>query len=251
MKCKFWRNIDTNSGTLYNIRNIIPQNVGENVREREKMQDKTKNNSLDDILEGFKSSGGKASEQEALDKVNEMFAAARAAGKPDKKKKKVSSSESEAVEKPAPFSAKPQKNESYQEAVNKVTEMLSAPKNEISDSDTGEQTNSSQDAVDRVAEMFDMAIAANGKVKKNSSKASSAGLEVIVLEVISILFFIFSLNSNLPEIVSLIAVFMPAIVGILSKMLLQQLTLKDAVSKSKLHIAVTLLFLVVVIMSLV
>lgn len=215
------------------------------------MQDKTNNKDLNDILEGFKSSGGASSEQEALDKVNEMFAAARASGKPDKKKKKGSSSEPKAVEKPEPFLAKTQKNESYQEAVDKVTEMLSAPKKETSDTDAGEQTDSRQDAVDRVSEMFDMAIASNGKVKKSGSTTSTAGLEVIVLEIFSILFFIFTLNSNLPEIVSLIAVFMPAIVGILSKMLFQQLTLKDAASKSKLHIALTFLFLVVVIMSLV
>ncbi|MCR5601566.1 MAG: hypothetical protein K6G33_12585 [Ruminococcus sp.] len=225
------------------------------VREREKMQDKTENSSRNDILEGFKNSGSSSegtadSRQEALDKVNEMFAAARAAGKQPKKKKTVSAPEPVVQEKAESVFEKPQKNESYQEAVDKVTEMLSAPKNDNSKTEDGEQADSRQEAVDRVAEMFDKAIAANGKRKKSGSDMSSASMEIIVLEVISILFFIFSINSSLPEVVSLIAVFMPAIVGIISRMLLQQLTLKDAVSKCKLHIAVTFLFLMIAVMSL-
>lgn len=235
------------------------------------MQDRSDNNSLNDILEGLKTGGSGSSpegtadsRQEALDKVNEMFAAARAAGKQPKKKKTVSAPEKEATENVPLFSAKPEKKESYQEAVDKVTEMLAVPKNtnkpdpsEKSETSEGaevqdgaEQADSRQEAVDRVAEMFDKAIAANGKRKKSSSDMSSASMEIIVLEVISILFFIFSMNSSLPEVVSLIAVFMPAIVGIFSRMLLQQLTLKDAVSKCKLHIAVTFLFLMIAVMSL-
>ncbi|MBR6967396.1 MAG: hypothetical protein IKH78_02585 [Ruminococcus sp.] len=101
---------------------------------------------------------------------------------------------------------------------------------------------------EKVAEMF--ALAGEPKRKKKSGTGlSSLGAEVFILEFISVFIYFLSLRASVPDLVVLLAVLMPVIVGIGVRVLKQQLTLKEAVSKCKLHIALTSFFLLCIILS--
>ena len=88
----------------------------------------------------------------------------------------------------------------------------------------------------------------SAKSAKKTDGGINVGMEILILEVIALLFFFLCMRSGLDGL-ALIAVLMPAIYGILSRMLFHQLTLIEAVSKSKLHIFMTAVLLIAIIAS--
>ena len=86
------------------------------------------------------------------------------------------------------------------------------------------------------------------KSAKKTGDTVNVGMEVLVLEAIALLFFFLCMKAGLDG-AALIAVLMPAIYGILSRMLFRQLTLREAVSKSKFHILMTAVLLICIIAS--
>lgn len=210
--------------------------------------------------------------QEALDKVTQMLEAAKSANTRTKKKKPKKSDEPAwTKEDITPFMPTEKKLYS-QEAVDKVTEMLDSaraankhhikkdqpelPAEPIIKSETAadkvesEPKDSRQVAVDKVAEMISSASAANELEKKKPKLSDSSG-EIVLLEFISFIIFIVTYNSNVPEIIPLVAVFLPVIAGIGGRILLQQLTLREAAAKCKMHIIITCFFFVCITLSLV
>jgi Flp pilus assembly protein TadB len=82
--------------------------------------------------------------------------------------------------------------------------------------------------------------------KKQGS--SGIGVEIVILLIISLLLFFVCMHAKL-DWLALVAVFLPAIYGILSRLLFRQLSLKEAVSKSKLHIFISCFFMLCAILS--
>lgn len=77
---------------------------------------------------------------------------------------------------------------------------------------------------------------------------SGIGVEIVILLIISLLLFFVCMHFKL-DWLALFAVFLPAIYGILSRMLIKQLSLKEAVSRSKLHIFISCFFMLCAILS--
>ena len=247
------------------------------------MKNKNGNKGLEDILGTFENINDKKSvppnsaeqvdsRQEALDKVTQMIEAAKAANTRTKKKKPKKSDESVLKnEEFTPFMSV-EKKLYLQEAVDKVSEMLDSAraankhhikkdkpellaeqiiKNETeADKVESELKDSRQAAVDKVAEMISSASAENELEKKKPKLSDSSG-EIVLLEFVSFIIFIVTYNSNVPEIIPLIAVFLPVIAGIGGRALLQQLTLREAAAKCKMHIIITCFFFVCITLSLV
>ena len=91
-----------------------------------------------------------------------------------------------------------------------------------------------------------------GSQKAGAEQKSSAAylaVELLVLEIIAFLLFFATFRSEEWGGVGLIAMLMPAIVGILMRMFRDQLSLKEAVSKCKFHIFLSLFFLVCVMLT--
>ena len=77
---------------------------------------------------------------------------------------------------------------------------------------------------------------------------SGIGVEIVILLIISLLLFFVCMHAKL-DWLALVAVFLPAIYGIFSRLLFRQLSLKEAVSKSKLHIFISCFFMLCAILS--
>ena len=246
------------------------------------MKEKNDDKSMEDILSSFENTEDKEASselsaqtdkrQEALDKVTQMLEAAKAENSRTKKKKPKKSAEPfKKNEEFTPFMPTEKKLYS-QAAVDKVTEMLdsarAANKHYIkkdkpeqfaeqiikyeteSDKVESEPKDSRQAAVDKVAEMISSASAANELEKKKPKLSDSSG-EIVLLEFISFIIFIVTYNSNVPEIIPLIAVFLPVIAGIGGRILLHRLTLREAAAKCRMHIIITCFFFVCITLSLV
>lgn len=84
---------------------------------------------------------------------------------------------------------------------------------------------------------------------EQKSSAAYLAVELLVLEIIAFLLFFATFRSEEWGGVGLIAMLMPAIVGILMRMFRDQLSLKEAVSKCKFHIFLSLFFLVCVMLT--
>lgn len=84
---------------------------------------------------------------------------------------------------------------------------------------------------------------------KQRNGAAYLAIELLILEIIAFFLFFATFRSEEWGGVGLIAMLMPAIVGILMRMFRDQLSLKDAVSKCKLHIILSCFFLVCVMLS--
>ena len=84
---------------------------------------------------------------------------------------------------------------------------------------------------------------------KHKNGAAYLALELIILEIIAFMLFFATFRSEEWGGVGLIAMLMPAIVGILMRMFKDQLSLKESVSKCKLHIGLSCLFLVCIMLS--
>ena len=84
---------------------------------------------------------------------------------------------------------------------------------------------------------------------EQKSSAAYLAVELLVLEIIAFLLFFATFRSEEWGGVGLIAMLMPAIVGILMRMFRDQLSLKEAVSKCKFHIFLSLFFLICVMLT--
>lgn len=84
---------------------------------------------------------------------------------------------------------------------------------------------------------------------KHKNGAAYLALELIILEIIAFILFFATFRSEEWGGVGLIAMLMPAIAGILMRMFKDQLSLRESVSKCKLHIILSCFFLVCVMLS--
>lgn len=113
--------------------------------------------------------------------------------------------------------------------------------------ETAEQQEKNKTAEDKLAEIF-----AAAEAQKNSSKKGRFGslvTEILILEVVSLFLFFITMNKEAPSFFSLFTVLLPVIVGIGYRVLKQQLTLLEAISRCKLHIAATVFFFLCIIFS--
>lgn len=92
---------------------------------------------------------------------------------------------------------------------------------------------------------FDSSIS-SGKPKSSSVYL---GVEIIILEVIAFFLFFVTFHSETLGGISIFAMLLPAIFGILYRMFRHQISFKDAVMKCRLHIGISCLFLVCVMLS--
>ena len=84
---------------------------------------------------------------------------------------------------------------------------------------------------------------------KHKSGAAYLAIELLILEIIAFILFFATYSSESLGGLGLIAMLMPAIVGILIRMFRDQLSLMEAVSKCKFHIILSCFFLVCVMLS--
>lgn len=84
---------------------------------------------------------------------------------------------------------------------------------------------------------------------KHKNGAAYLALELLILEIIAFILFFATYSSEIFGGLGLVAMLMPAIVGILMRMFKDQLSLKEAVSKCKLHIGLSCFFLVCIMLS--
>lgn len=84
---------------------------------------------------------------------------------------------------------------------------------------------------------------------KHKNGAAYLALELLILEIIAFILFFATYRSEIFGGLGLVAMLMPAIVGILMRMFKDQLSLKEAVSKCKLHIGLSCFFLVCIMLS--
>ena len=103
-------------------------------------------------------------------------------------------------------------------------------------------------AEEKVAEMLAMADSGKHRKKNKGFSLSSVAAEVLILEFISVFVYFLSLRVHIPDSIVLLAVLMPVIVGIGARMAKQQLTLREAASKCRLHIILTCFVLVCIIL---
>ena len=89
------------------------------------------------------------------------------------------------------------------------------------------------------------------KSDKNKSETSAVAMELMVLEIISIMLFIVSMSSMSGGPLSFIAVILPVMVGVGYRMLAKQLSLREAVSKCKLHIVISCILFVCIALAMV
>ena len=233
------------------------------------MQDKNENeiNDLHDMLSEFQSltsdggnsSGQKMSSEEAMAKVDELFAQARAQSASKKKKRSSSSAEEapdtfelpeanyepyETEEKSTGlFTGSKEKKESAKAKNERLTSDVAALSTELT-----EGRLSSEEAEKKITEMLTLASSQNtGKEPK--SRYSLKTLEVILLTVVSVLIFIITTDSGLPGPLSPVAIFLPALAGIGYRYFKMQLPIRKAVSESIPHIIISALFLMIVLLA--
>ena len=110
-----------------------------------------------------------------------------------------------------------------------------------------EQQEKNKTAEDKLEKIFAAAEVEKESLKKSSF--SSLVTEIFVLEFISLVLFFITMRSEMASGISLIAVLLPVIVGVGYRVVKQQLTLLEAVSRCKLHIGVTCFFFLCIIFS--
>lgn len=177
-------------------------------------------------------------------KVEAMFAQARASKRVKESEKRI---HSPAIMKDTPQSADKKAEEILEQVrIHKITTKSENP--DLSDVVTSD---SPQTPEEKVAAMFAQASASNHHGKSKSYNLSATGTEVMILEFISLFIFFMCMNSPMFETFSFLAVMMPPIVGIASRILRHGLTLSEAVSKCKLHIFVAILFFIIIFLTVV
>lgn len=108
---------------------------------------------------------------------------------------------------------------------------------------------SQQEAEKRMEALFALASSQNPRGKSKTSTISPKALEVLGLEIASIILFFMTMNKGLPSAFSPIAILLPAIAGICYRLIKEKLSLRDAVSECKPHIALSAFFLFCVLLS--
>ena len=112
--------------------------------------------------------------------------------------------------------------------------------------ETAEQQEKNRNAEARLEEIFSAAAAEKDSLNKDSF--SSLVMEVVILEAVSLVLFFITMHYEM-DAISLLAVLLPVIAGIGYRVVRRQFTLKEAASKCKLHIAVTIFFFICIIAS--
>lgn len=280
--CKYDEIIDRKALLRYNFSNSF----GITIQRGDDMQDNEME--LDDISAKNKQTVSEEDEQlrrkrEAEDRVAKMFASAKTPSKRGKKKgssmtySDVSIASKASVQKAAakteelkPVSEKKQENaapseeaptapdneEKLKAAEEKIGKMFAdasiSDKRDIKSlcslpsAETDEQQEKNRNAAARLEEIFSAAEAERNSLHKDSF--ASLVMEVVVLEAVSLVLFFITMHYEM-DVLSLFAVLLPAIAGIGYRVVKQQLTLKEAVSKCKLHIAATAFIFICIIAS--
>ncbi|WP_455528986.1 hypothetical protein [Ruminococcus sp.] len=109
-----------------------------------------------------------------------------------------------------------------------------------------EQQEKNRNAEARLEELFSAAEAERNSLYKDSF--ASLVMEVVVLEAVSLVLFFITMHYEM-DVLSLFAVLLPVIAGIGYRVVKHQLTLMEAVSKCKLHIAATVFIFICIIAS--
>ena len=125
-------------------------------------------------------------------------------------------------------------------AINTPFPEQSEPEEEISDS--------LKEAKEQAADILAYGLAPKTDKKQISSFAKSVR-EIILLELVSLALFFLSLKDGIPSNFSLFAILLPALVGIGSRLLVQKLSLKEAVLKCKWHIILTFFIFICIVLS--
>jgi hypothetical protein len=221
----------------------------------EKMQKKSENNEINDILTGTEL---KLSRQEAEDKVAEMLAAAKTQPKHSKKTEGKSAEDYdrayyEAAER-AYFAGESEKEPAglfSRETLSMLRGKNKADEVNIEDSldisKLAEQELTREEAEEKIANVF--AAASAGKTHKSGAGTSGFGLELALLESLSFFLFIASMRSGIPGPFSPVAIFLPVIFGVAYRMVSKQLNLLEALSKCKPHIFISVFFYICLLVS--
>ena len=155
---------------------------------------------------------------------------------------------------------KPEQEKREENAAEEAQPVQSAVGQEQAKSDVSEQSEAETEAQEKQepvneslkeAEEQAAAILAFEPSQDKSDKkqvGSGIGVEIVILLIISLLLFFVCMHAKL-DWLALVAVFLPAIYGIFSRLLFRQLSLKEAVSKSKLHIFISCFFMLCAILS--
>ena len=112
--------------------------------------------------------------------------------------------------------------------------------------ETAEQQEKNRKAEAKLEELFSAAEAEKNSLQKDSF--SSLVMEVVILEAVSLVLFFITMHFEM-DVLSLFAVLLPVIAGIGYRVLKHQLSLLEAVSKCKLHIAATAFIFICIIAS--
>ncbi len=196
--------------------------------------------SSDEYLMSSEFINQKLSYDEAQKKVDAIFASARSQRKPRK-----TSGDSILSREILPYSKTDEKQ--YGSAADGIFAGAGQLKKAKDSSLSDGTKDSSNEAMEKAAEIFAIAGAQEKSSKKNG--LSSLVKELVILEFISLIIFIFSLANDLPGGLSLFAVFMPVIAGIGYRMFFRQLSLQEAVSKCRPHIVLSCLFFLCALLS--
>lgn len=231
------------------------------------MQDKHEINDLHDMLSAFQSitsdngnsSEKKMSSEEAMAKVDEIFAQARAKNITKEKKRGSSAYKESAPDFELP-EITPELNETEEKSTGifkgaKEKKISAKERNEGLTSDIAalsteltEGKLSSEEAEKKITEMLALASAHNNDKPKNSGYSVKT-MEVIVLTVIAVIFFIITMDSGLPGPLSPVAILLPALFGIGYRYFKHQLPIRKSVSESIPHIIISGVFLIGVILA--
>ena len=176
----------------------------------------------------------KMTAQEAEDKVAEMFASARS--KRDKKYDVRRHSEADV---------------SFHNPENEISELYALAGG--SKKDSADEESLSADAAELSPEEAEMKvdmIFAEALASETQTKGSSipAG-EVAVLAFFSFFLFLFSMSSGSPGPLSLIAILLPVLFGMGYRVLKKRMSLREAASKCRIHIFITVFFYICVLLS--
>ena len=135
---------------------------------------------------------------------------------------------------------------------NAPDEATASPEPKLKDAINGEKSQPHKDSLTEAEEEASAILEFNGSNNsdgKAKNTVSYLAVELLILEIIAFIIFFATFRSEEWGGVGLIAMLMPAIVGILIRMFKDQLSLKEAVSKCKVHIGVSCLFLVCIMLS--
>ncbi|MBR6394248.1 MAG: hypothetical protein IKS13_05460 [Ruminococcus sp.] len=195
----------------------------------------------------------KLTPEEAEKKVAEMFALASPSNKNDKKKKKEKASSNETFtpynlpETQASLSKTDNYSTSKKEPKSKKEDIVN--EKVMSLTKLTESELKPDEAEKKIAELFAVASTQNPHSKSKGSNLSDTSLEIIILELISILLFAAARNSDTLWVFSPVAIFLPVLLGIGYRIYRYQYTLKEAASRCKLHMVISAFFYICVILS--